>query len=81
MAAALAPSTALLTFSSTEQDTLDTTGLTPKTLLTDAGRTVFSNLELEAKEAETLHPTEATVEAAIAPSFGNQTRSSCGSCK
>ena len=67
MAAALAPSTTLLTFSSKLQETRETAGLRPKALLTDTGRTVwvFSNLEVDAKEADTLHPTEAT-EAAMA---------------
>jgi len=66
MAAALAPSTMLLTFSSKLHDTRDAAGLTPKALLTEVGRTLFSSLELQgASDAETLHPTDAT-EAAIA---------------
>ena len=66
MAAALAPSTTLLTFSSKLHEKRAAAGLRPKAVLTDAERTVWalSSLEVEAKD-DTLHPTEAT-EAAMA---------------
>jgi hypothetical protein len=70
MAAVLAPSTMLRTLSSREQETREEAGLRPKAEVRDTGRALWdlSSLEEEAREAETLHPTEAT-EAAIAEDF------------
>lgn len=69
-AAALAPSTTLLTFSSKLQDTRAAAGVKPNALLREADLMVctFSSLEFEAKATDVLHEAEATEAAMAAPS-------------
>lgn len=64
-AAALAPSTTLLTVSSTLQETREAAGFRPKALLTGAcfKTCTLSSLDGGAEDADTLQPTEAIEEA------------------